>query len=440
MALGRGPQRDRRLRRRRRSPARSCGRSASTRTSRPTPTSTSTRPTRSSACGRSAPTRRWCPTLVSARSRATRSANVVRHRQALPRPRRHRDRQPHRPADHQPHPRGVGAHRRAAVPRRDRRGIDSIMTAHIVVPALDPSGDPATLSKPIITGILRGELGYDGVVITDALDHAGRPRQLRRRPHPGAGAEGRRRPAADAAPGKLDVAYNAVLDAVRSGELTEDRIDQSVRRVLRLKMKRGLFGRERLRRRDEGRRPWSAPPRTRQRAQEITDATVTLVKDDADTLPLAKGGQKVLVTGWPASPPALAGRLAARGPAATAYDTGTAPSDATIAAAVAQAQASDQVVVATNKAVDAAPVSRSWSTQLLATGQAGRRGRRARTRTTSRTSPTRRPTWRRTPPPRSRWSRSPGCSSARSSRRASCRSPSRRPVTRARRCTRSATA
>ena len=56
-------------------------------------------------------------------------------------------------------------------------GIDAIMTAHISVPALDPSGDPATLSKPIITGILREEMGYDGVVITDALDMAGRARR-----------------------------------------------------------------------------------------------------------------------------------------------------------------------------------------------------------------------------------------------------------------------
>ncbi|HYH34825.1 MAG TPA: glycoside hydrolase family 3 protein, partial [Nocardioides sp.] len=52
-------------------------------------------------------------------------------------------------------------------------GIDAIMTAHLQVPALDPSGDPATLSKPIITGVLREEMGYDGVVVTDSLDMAG---------------------------------------------------------------------------------------------------------------------------------------------------------------------------------------------------------------------------------------------------------------------------
>lgn len=54
-----------------------------------------------------------------------------------------------------------------------RARIDSIMTAHIVVPALDPSEDPATLSRPILTGILREELGYDGVVVTDSLGMEG---------------------------------------------------------------------------------------------------------------------------------------------------------------------------------------------------------------------------------------------------------------------------
>src|SRR5699024_6228775 len=52
-------------------------------------------------------------------------------------------------------------------------GIDSIMTAHIVVPALDDSGLPATLSKPIITDLLRGELGFDGLIITDSLGMSG---------------------------------------------------------------------------------------------------------------------------------------------------------------------------------------------------------------------------------------------------------------------------
>ena len=172
------------------------------------------------------------------------------------------------------------------------RGIDTIMTAHIVVPALDPSGTPATLSKPIITDILRGEMGYDGVVITDALTMQGvrdgfgddRIPVLALK----AGVDQLLMPA----PGKLDIAYNAVLSAVRSGELTEDRIDQSVHRVLQLKMSRGLFQPKNVMVDESkvGSRVGTAAHQAR--AQAITDATVTLVKDDANALPLAKGGQQ----------------------------------------------------------------------------------------------------------------------------------------------------
>jgi beta-N-acetylhexosaminidase len=246
------------------------------------------------------------------------------------------------------------------------RGIDTIMTAHIVVPALDPSGVPATLSKPIITDILRGELGYDGVVITDALTMQGvrdgfgddRIPVLALK----AGVDQLLMPA----PGKLDIAYNAVINAVHSGELTENRIDQSVRRVLQLKMSHGLFKPRNVFVDESQVSSLVGTDAHQQRAQEITDATVTLVKDDANTLPLAKGTQKVLVTGASVTT-GLADRISARGPAATAYNTGTSPSDATIAAAVARAQASDQVVVATNNAATSSG-QQKLVTQLLAAG------------------------------------------------------------------------
>ena len=247
------------------------------------------------------------------------------------------------------------------------RGIDTIMTAHIVVPALDPSGVPATLSKPIITDILRGEMGYDGVVITDALTMQGvrdgfgddRIPVLALK----AGVDQLLMPA----PGKLDIAYHAVLDAVRSGELTEDRIDQSVHRVLQLKMSHGLFKPKNVFVDESKVSSRVGTDAHQQRAQQITDSTVTLVKDDADALPLATSPQKVLVTGASVAA-GLAERISARGPAATAYSTGTAPSDATIAAAVAQAQGSDQVVVATNKAGTSVGQQKLVK-QLLATGK-----------------------------------------------------------------------
>lgn len=248
-----------------------------------------------------------------------------------------------------------------------KRGIDSIMTAHIVVPSLDPSGTPATLSKPIITDVLRGELGYDGVVITDALtmqgvrDNFGDDRipvlALK------AGVDQLLMPA----PGKLDIAYHAVIDAVRSGELTEKRIDQSVTRVLKLKMKRGLFESKNVMVDEKrvGSRVGTAEHQAR--AQQITDSTVTLVKDDANALPLPKAAGNVLVTGASVST-ALADRVGARGATATAYDTGTAPSDATIANAVAKAQQSDRVVVSTNKAWTSAGQQKLVK-QLVATGK-----------------------------------------------------------------------
>jgi beta-N-acetylhexosaminidase len=169
------------------------------------------------------------------------------------------------------------------------------------------------------------------------------------------------------APGKLDIAYNAVLAAVRSGELTEKRIDQSVHRVLQLKMSRGLFKPKNVFVDESAISSVVGTEAHQQRAQEITDATVTLVKDDANALPLAKGGQKVLVTGASVTP-GLAERISARGPVASAYNTGTAPSAATIATAVEKANASDQVVVATNKAWTSAGQQKLVK-QLLATGK-----------------------------------------------------------------------
>ncbi|CAM5271387.1 beta-N-acetylhexosaminidase OS=Streptomyces albaduncus OX=68172 GN=FHS32_000237 PE=3 SV=1 [Streptomyces griseoloalbus] len=161
------------------------------------------------------------------------------HRQALPGPRRHDHGQPRRPATIH-HTREQWEELdappfRAAI----AAGIDSIMTAHIVVPALDGAEDPATLSHPILTGILREELGYDGVVVTDSL-----------------GMEGVRTKYGDDRvpvlalkagvdqllnPPSLDVAWNAVLQAVRDGGLTEARLDESILRVLRLKARLGLL-------------------------------------------------------------------------------------------------------------------------------------------------------------------------------------------------------
>ncbi|MFD9439460.1 glycoside hydrolase family 3 protein [Streptomyces sp. NPDC060006] len=253
-------------------------------------------------------------------------------------------------------------------------GIDSIMTAHIMVPALDPSGDPATLSRPILTGILRERLGYDGVVVTDSL-----------------GMEGVRTKYGDDRvpvlalkagvdqllnPPKLDVAWNAVLRAVREGELTEARLDESILRVLRLKAKLGLLKDPYVTRRGVD-RTVGIPPHLKA-ADRIAERTTTLLVNSGGLLPLSRRTHpKVLVVGAdPASPSGttgpptavLAAALTELGFTATALSTGTAPSAATVAKAVAAAQDADAVLVGTYN-VTAASSQRTLVAQLLATGR-----------------------------------------------------------------------
>ncbi|GAA1264858.1 glycoside hydrolase family 3 protein [Saccharothrix xinjiangensis] len=238
-------------------------------------------------------------------------------------------------------------------------GVDSIMTAHIRVPGIDPSGEPATLSKPAID-LLREDLGYDGVVITDSLAMAG-VRQL----HPDAeipvlalkaGVDQLLMPV------KLGEAVDRVVAAVRAGELTEQRIDRSVLRVLRMKLLRGMF---------------TSPPTSRARvdstvgaaehlaaAREITDRTVTAVRNDAGVLPLATRPTAPLVTGWGETTT----RTLASALGGAALPTGAAPTDAQVTAAVRAAGDADLVVVLTN-ALSRQPAQRALLTALLATGK-----------------------------------------------------------------------
>ncbi|MFE4450307.1 glycoside hydrolase family 3 protein [Streptomyces sp. NPDC056796] len=252
-------------------------------------------------------------------------------------------------------------------------GIDSIMTAHIVVPALDPSEDPATLSRPILTGILREELGYDGVVVTDAL-----------------GMEGVRTKYGDERvpvlallagvdqllnPPDLKVAWNAVLNAVKGGEISEARIEESILRILRLKMRLGLFRDPYVTHRGVDRTV--GVPSHLAAADRIAERTTTLLANTGSLLPLSRRSHRnLLVVGAdPASPSGTTGppttMLAAAfeelGYAATALSTGTAPTQAKIAEAVAAAAGRDAVVVGTYN-VTATSSQRTLVGALAATG------------------------------------------------------------------------
>jgi beta-N-acetylhexosaminidase len=167
-------------------------------------------------------------------------------------------------------------------------GVDAVMTAHIRVPALDP--DPnliATTSPAIVTNLLKNELGFKGIVMTDGLDMAGLTRLY-------AGNVGRA--AVDAfkagndvltMPADLGASYHAVLNAVRSGEISQLRLDASVLKILQAKASVGL---ENTRLVDVAAIPGLVgTPANVATGQRISDASITLVRDNGQLLPLRRG-------------------------------------------------------------------------------------------------------------------------------------------------------
>ncbi|GLZ02232.1 glycoside hydrolase family 3 protein [Actinoplanes sp. NBRC 103695] len=239
-----------------------------------------------------------------------------------------------------------------------RRGVDTIMTAHVVLRSVDPSGAPATMSRPILTGLLREDLGYDGLIVTDALDMGGATAD-----YPPAVAPVRAFQAgADQlvlAP-QMDTAFGAVLAAVESGEISRRRLDESVTRILRLKRQRGLW------------QPFVDPARAERVVgsaahkadeQAITDRTITMVKKDG--LPVRNG--KVLVTGWGVTTTSTLGAaIGRRGSTVTVRETGATPTQAAIDAAVTASAGQDLVVVST---MNANAAQQSLVRALLATGR-----------------------------------------------------------------------
>ncbi|MCW2904618.1 MAG: glycoside hydrolase family 3 domain protein [Streptosporangiaceae bacterium] len=169
--------------------------------------------------------------------------------------------------------------------------VDAIMSAHIVVRGLDRSGDPATLSPTVLTGVLRGKLGYQGVIMTDSLQMAGVRRKYGDLAAPvlaiKAGADQLLMPP------NTGNAYNAVLRAVRTGSIPARRLDDAVTRILRLKESRGLFARRPA-------DPDKAEALVRSAehlatARRVAEQSITMVKNDAGLLPLH--GKSVYVTG-----------------------------------------------------------------------------------------------------------------------------------------------
>lgn len=162
-------------------------------------------------------------------------------------------------------------------------GVDSIMTAHIAVPALAPPDLPATLSPAILTDLLRKELGFKGLVITDALEMGGIAQGF----STGEAAVRAIEAGADTLlmPSDPDAAIRAVVAAVENGRITRHRVQESVVRILSAKEKLELDHKRFV---DlEGISDVVDDPEANHKAQEIADHAVTLVRNTGKLIPLA---------------------------------------------------------------------------------------------------------------------------------------------------------
>jgi beta-N-acetylhexosaminidase len=207
-------------------------------------------------------------------------------------------------------------------------GSDAVMIAHVAFPAIEPDPNKiATTSEKVVTGLLRDQLGFKGVIVSDALEMHGLTKL-----YPPNNGNPAGRAAVDTVkagqdflelPSDLDGTYNGLLQAVKSGEISRKQIDASVRRILIAKAKAGLS---------------SAPPKfvnpdtvaqefgkpeSYALAQEVAEHAITLVRDDNHMLPLAPDdGKSTLIVLFVSDPHgddgrALEQQLRAKMPGAT---------------------------------------------------------------------------------------------------------------------------
>ena len=175
-------------------------------------------------------------------------------------------------------------------------GVDSVMVAHVSIPALD--SDPnhvATTSPAIVTGLLKNQLGFKGIVVTDALDMAGLTRLYGA--HIGRAAVDAFKAGNDVLliPADLDASYRAMLEAVRSGEISSVQLNASVLKILKAKASLGLY-KTRLVHIDAV-STLVGKPANLALGQKIADDSITLVRDNGKLLPLESSG--TTATGLP---------------------------------------------------------------------------------------------------------------------------------------------
>ena len=169
-------------------------------------------------------------------------------------------------------------------------GVDSVMPGHLTVPAIEPEEIPATVSKRVVTGLLKEELGFKGIVTTDAMDMEGLAREF-----PNGEAAVR---AIEAGvdvlliPPRPDAAIDAVVKAVESGRISKARIRASVEKILAAKVKLGLATKRLV---DvEAIAETIGDPEAQQMASSIAARALTLVRNDRQVFPVTEPDRSCL--------------------------------------------------------------------------------------------------------------------------------------------------
>jgi beta-glucosidase-like glycosyl hydrolase len=169
-------------------------------------------------------------------------------------------------------------------------GVQAIMAAHLSLPALDPTPNvPSSLSRPILTDLLRSELGFEGLIVTDAMGMGGvttlfKPEEAALRAiHAGIDII--------LLPPKPKEVIDALVRAVKDGEISEERMDLSVRRILEAKARLGLYKQKLV---DLDLLDIRIAPRAHLKQAEVTfEKSMTLVKNLDDVVPLSKENQSI---------------------------------------------------------------------------------------------------------------------------------------------------
>ncbi|MFJ7724893.1 beta-N-acetylhexosaminidase [Neobacillus sp. NPDC097160] len=233
-------------------------------------------------------------------------------------------------------------------------GIDAVMSAHVTFPKIDSTkaiskkdgteiAIPGTLSHKVLTGLMREEMGFKGVIVTDAMnmqaiaDHFGPVDAAVRAVKAGTDIV--------LMPVGLEPVANGLYDAVNSGDISMERIDQSVERILTLKLNRGIVKAEVEKSLDEKIANAEKVARSAEHLQvekEAAAKSITLVKNSG-VLPLKTGAdEKIVVVGSSAS--VITAEVKKHHPNVTVIDTAAPLS----AANLAIAKTAKYIIVGTN--------------------------------------------------------------------------------------------